>query len=83
MCEQIECELIYSHFEQLGGVVLIYLKGNRNFAVVLENKRVIFADYYDEINVEKETRYFMKKQRDLLNHGKVCKVENNNRRQHL
>ena len=65
----------YSHYEKFGDYILIYFFGKKNLAVVLKNKEVLFADFYDEANIGKEEKYFMTKLNDILNHGRVAHIK--------
>ena len=67
----------YSHFVVKGSLCIIYFEGARKFLVVLENKAVKFADFYDDVNVEGENLWFLKRLHDSLNHGKVVEIKNN------
>ncbi|MBE7076553.1 MAG: hypothetical protein E7374_01530 [Clostridiales bacterium] len=73
----------YSKFEIVGSYCLIYFLGVRNFVVALKGNECVFADFYDEQNVEVNSRIFMKKIHDSLNHGKVMKVENGKHEDYL
>lgn len=74
--KQINAELNYSNFEQIGEFYLIYLKGETNFVIILKNAEVLFADFYNEINVCENERTFMLKLNDALNHGRVATIKN-------
>ncbi len=69
--------LTYSHFETFNNFCIVYFKGERNFVVVIKNKEVVFSSYYDEVNVEKNERFFMCRLYDFLNHGRVCRISEN------
>jgi len=75
ICEKIVENLKFSHFEIFGELCLIYFEGKRNFLVVIKQKELCFADYYDECNVDKDEKYFMCKLKDSLNHGLVCHIK--------
>lgn len=69
--------LKFSHYEIDSEFCYIYFKGKRNFLVLIKNEELCFADYYDECNVKDNEKYFMCKQYDCLNHGKVGEVKDN------
>lgn len=75
ICEQNVENLTFSHYEINKNICLIYFKGKRNFVVVLKDKELYFANYYDECNSKKEEKYFMCRMFDSLNHGLVCCVK--------
>ena len=77
ICEQNVENLKFSHFEILGDHCLIHFNGTRNFLVVLQQKKLLFADYYDEYNEVENEKYFMCKLKDSLNHGRVCHIDKN------
>lgn len=68
-------EIAFSHLEKKSNYEILYFTGVRNFVVILQNGKVQFADYYDEINIEKEDRYFMCRKNDILNHGEVASLK--------
>ena len=68
-------EIAFSHLEKKLNYEILYFTGVRNFVVILQNSKVEFADYYDEINIEKEDRYFMSRKNDILNHGEVASLK--------
>ena len=75
VCEKNVENLKYSHFEILGELCLIYFEGERNYLVVLKEKTLCFANYYDEYNLANNEKYFMTKLNDSLNHGLVCHIK--------
>ncbi len=74
-CEKNVENLTYSHYEILGELCLIYFNGQRNFLVVIKDLDVVFASYYDECNEHESEKYFMVRQNDSLNHGRVCHIK--------
>lgn len=75
--------IVYSHHEVKGNILLIHFLGKRNFVVILQNGEIKCASYYDEYNETKDEKIFMCKQKDCLNHGVVFKVKNNNFEKYL
>ena len=68
-------KLIYSHYEMREDYCLAYFEGERNYIVIIKDKQIYCADYYDEINVGEQEIYFMKRLEDSLNHGKVYLIK--------
>ena len=68
-------DLTFYNYEIVGDVCLIYFSGKRNFLVVIKDKEVCFANYYDEYNLKDGEKFFMCKLNDSLNHGKVCHIK--------
>lgn len=66
--------ITYSHYETFGKYCLIYFTGKRNFVVAIKDKKVCFAEYYDEYNFENNEHLFMCRLYDSLNHGRVFKI---------
>lgn len=77
ICEKEVDNLTFSHYEIQGELCLIYFHGKRNFVVILKDKQLCFADFYEECNIQNDEKYFMCKLYDSLNHGKVCHVKEN------
>ena len=75
ICEKNVENLTFSHFEIIGELCLIYFEGERNYLVVLKQKTLCFAEYYDEYNETTSEKYFMSKLNDSLNHGLVCHIK--------
>ena len=69
-------EIVFSHTEKKFAYDVIYFKGVRNFVCITQNDEVKFADYYDEINIEKDEICFMSRKNDVLNHGEVVCINN-------
>lgn len=67
----------FSHTEIVGKILIIYFIGERNFVLMLEQGKVLCADFYDEFNFKDNTKLFLSKQYDSLNHGRVYKINNN------
>ena len=65
----------YSHFEIDGSFCYIYFEGDRNFIAVLKDYKLIYANYYDEVNIKDKEKLFMTRLYDCMNHGKVFKVK--------
>ncbi len=76
-------DISYSHSESVGDNAIIYFEGDRDFVIVMKQREVIYADFYDEINIEANERYFLTKRRDSLNHGTVCHVGEDKNEQYL
>lgn len=73
--KKLETEIVLSHIENKFTYDVVYFKGVRNFVCILQNGKVEFADYYDEINVEKDEIIFMSRKNDILNHGEVACIK--------
>ncbi len=67
--------ITYSHYEVIGDNCIIYFEGIRKFVCIIKEKQVLFSNYYDEINVDGEDRYFMHRCCDSLDHGIVCAIQ--------
>ena len=83
LVEKQNCALRYSHFEIFNEFCLIYFLGKRNFIVVLKNKELFYADYYDKIELAENEFYFLTFLNDSLNHGKVCHISSNKSEKYL
>jgi len=68
-------DIKYSHFEVKNQICYIYFSGRRNYVVVLYGSEVKISTYYDEANISENEIYFMCKQFDVLNHGKVFYIK--------
>ena len=75
ICEKNVENLKYSYFEIVGGLCLIYFTGKKDYIVIIKNKELCYADFYDECNVSEKEKYFMTKLNDGLNHGRVCHIK--------
>lgn len=75
LCEKNVENLNFSHYEIEGEFCYIYFTGKRNFLVLIKNEELCFADYFDECNLKDKEKFFMCKQHDCLNHGKVCEIK--------
>ena len=69
--------LTFYNYEMFGSLCLIYFSGKRNFLLVIKDKEVCFADYYDECNLQDNEKVFMCKLNDCLNHGRVFHIKDN------
>lgn len=69
--------LCYSHSETYNDFCLVFFEGARNFVVIIKDKEVCFASYYDECNKDDNEIYFMCKKMDSLNHGEVAHIADN------
>lgn len=74
--KELETEINFSHIEEFLDFKIVYFVGIRNFIVIIQNGEIKFADYYDEINIDNDEKFFMARQNDLLNHGKVASIKN-------
>ena len=74
--ENLQTDIVYSHFEVVGEFCIIFFEGKRNYFVIIEGKTFKCADYFDEINSEKDELYFLTRAFDSLNHGKVRHIKN-------
>lgn len=74
-CETKNFHLQYSHIEYYGKIALIFFISKRNFIIAIQDKEVIYFDYYDEINMNEKSCSVMTKKFDSLNHGCVLNVE--------
>lgn len=62
--EYIQHQLINNH-------LIIYFTGDRAFFIIIKDNKLLAADFYDELNCEKEDVFFLKRLHDSINHGKV------------
>lgn len=69
--------IAFSHYEIEGEFCYLFFAGVRNYVVVLNKSGLVWADYYDEYNCEKEERHILKHMQDCLNHGKVLSIKQN------
>lgn len=67
--------IIFSHYEVIGDLCVIYFSGARDYVVILNGAEVCAADYYDEINVSESEIFFMCRKHDVLNHGRVYHIK--------
>ncbi len=67
-------DIEYSHYETVGEYLIIYFKGKRKYVAVIKDKELVFSNYYDEINIDGEDRFFMCRLYDSLNHGRVYSI---------
>jgi len=74
--KQLNAQLKFSHYEQIGEYCLIYLNGDKKFVIITKNNEMLFADFYSEINTENGNRIFLNRLNDSLNHGKVASLKN-------
>ena len=68
-------KITYSHYEVRGDYIIFYFKGIRNYVVIVKDKEICCADYYDEINVSENEIYFMSRLFDSINHGRVYLIK--------
>lgn len=68
-------EIMFSHYELVGDLCVIYFSGAREYVVILNGAEVCCADYYDEINVADNETLFMCRKHDVLNHGRVYQIK--------
>ncbi len=83
ICEEDVENLNFSHYEIFKDLCLIYFEGDRNFVVVLKERELIVATYYDEFNESENEKIFMTKLNDSLNHGKVFQIKDNKLEEYL
>lgn len=83
ICEEIVDNLIYSHFEIERDMCLIFFKGERNYLVLIKDDELKFSNYYDECNISEKEKLFMCKLGDILNHGLVLSVKENDAETYL
>lgn len=76
LCNNDVENIVYSHFEVFNSYCVIFFEGKRNYFVIIDGKNLKCADYYDEINTEKDEMYFLTRECDSLNHGKVRHIKN-------
>ena len=72
-----DVSLKFSHHDSFGDFDLLYFHGERKYIVIFRGKIVEFSGFYDECNFKDKHCYFMQKQNDALNHGRVVKVVEN------
>ena len=68
-------DVSYSHYEVLGDLCIIYFLGKRKYFIVIKGNELCCANYYDELNLDGEERFYLCRLRDSLNHGKVCHIK--------
>lgn len=71
LLDKFVCGIKYDFYEVVDSRCFIYFTGERRFCVCVENEQIKMADYFDEFRKFKNRRYFLKKQFDMLNHGRV------------
>lgn len=77
LTKKLDTDIKYTHYEKIGDFNLLYFEGLRSFVLIEQNGQIKFADYYDEFNNSNDEKIYMKKQNDLLNHGKVVTLKDN------
>lgn len=77
VCDERVNYIEYSHFEIRRNYLVIYFKGKRDYVVIIRDKILLTASYYDEINIVDGELIFMMKCHDSLNHGKVYYLKKN------
>ncbi len=77
ICEKNVENLKFSHYEIRGDFCFVYFEGVRNYLMVIQDEKEIFANYYDELNTTEDEMFFMGKCSDCLNHGSVCHLKKN------
>ncbi len=75
--------LKFSHYEIDGEFCYIFFEGPRNYLVVINKGKAIWADFYDEYNSSDGERQILKHLCDGLNHGRVLSVKNNETNKYL
>ncbi len=78
ICDEKVKDISYSHYEIRKNYLVIYFKGSRDFVVIVKDKELKIASYYDEINIVADELIFMCKCYDSLEHGKVFMINKNN-----
>ncbi|MBR2969714.1 MAG: hypothetical protein IKC49_01510 [Clostridia bacterium] len=75
-----ECigSISYSHFEIRKNCLIIYFKGIRDYVVIIKDKKLMIASFYDEINIFEGELVFMCKCLDSIGHGRVFLLNKNN-----
>lgn len=68
-------DIKFSHYETDKDNCYIFFVGKRNFLVAFNKDKLLWADYYDEYNSDKEERQILKHLNDGLNQGKVLSVK--------
>ncbi len=61
----------YKQYEIINNHLVIYFSGKKSFFVIIKDNKLLVADFYDELNINKEEIFFLKRLHDSLNHGKV------------
>lgn len=75
--------LTFSHFEQKGDFCFIHFVGKTNFVAILKGQEIVFANYYHQVNFDKQEFYFLTRLNDLLNHGAVFHIKDNKAENYL
>lgn len=75
--------LTFSHFEEHGNFCFVHFVGKTNFVAILNGQKIVFANYYHQVNFAKQEFYFLTKLKDTLNQGEVCHIVNNKAENYL
>lgn len=68
--------ITYSHYQEFKNHLVVFFEDKAKFALIIKDGNVKCADFYDEINIDDNELYLMKRLHDSLNHGKVYCVNN-------
>jgi len=74
VCDLNVDNVCYSHFEVFENVLILYFSGERDFVVAIKETELEYSGYIDECNIKVDEKYFLEKQYDSLNHGRVFHV---------
>ena len=74
ICDLNVDNLKYSHYEEIENILILYFSGERRFVVAIKEAELEYFGYIDECNIKDDEKYFLEKQHDSLNHGKVFHV---------
>ncbi|MBR1988495.1 MAG: hypothetical protein IKA36_05615 [Clostridia bacterium] len=70
-----ENQIHFSHTERFDKIVAVFFEGKKNFIIILDESKLLYAGYYDEIDMKERELTLLKKLNDSINHGRVVKIE--------
>lgn len=70
----LEKDIKFSHIDRFGKIMVLYFDGERNFTILLNEEKILFAGFYDELKVDKDELAMLCKVNDSINHGWVVKI---------
>ncbi len=68
-------DIHFSHIEYFDKICVLFFEGKRDFAIIVEKGKILYAYYYDEINVKENNLTLLSRMNDSINHGLVAKIE--------
>lgn len=70
------CGFEFNNFKLINNICIISFLGERKFVVVLKGQECVYANFADKTDVLDKEFYFLARQKDCLNHGRVCHIKN-------